>query len=117
MLKTMIRLKKVDQRLRKTTYPTCPYEKKVVKSNEQIAITERYSNDIWREMHDKGFKPMIDNDNPKFVSFFDQLALNAKLISRLTKRVDNACKKVNKNEHDIMYCHSRLNSSKFSTSF
>ena len=106
---TQVRLDKVRQRLNKIIYPSDKHHRFIVKKNELLKQKEKYSNDIWRQIYEKGFIPLVDNDNPKFIHFFEELSDNAKQISSICNSIAKCCKKYNLDEKEVMFWHSRQN--------
>lgn len=115
-LKQNIRYKKADQKLAKERFSNIPQEKKLVLLHQQQERLEKWQNMIWSNMYKKGFKPMVDNQNPKFYGFFDELANISKMIQKTSKSISNLENKGFKLD-SALENHYRLNAGRMSQSF
>lgn len=115
--KANIRLKKVYQRLCKNKYPDCPNLRKLVRLNEQQKSYSRWMSKIWDDaIKYGGFKAGIDNDNPKFYPYFDELAMVEGLMDKATKKI-LAIEKKGYSMEEALRVFSLINRGRLSTSF
>lgn len=116
-IKTKIRLERAQKKLDKQVYPTCPTTKAIIKLNERHEQLSKDIDKTYGIMYSKGYRPGIDNQNPKFYGDFDFILRCEKEIEKISKRVDKLCAKVCKTEAQIAEEMYKLNVGRGATSY
>ncbi|RYX81931.1 hypothetical protein EON73_04570 [bacterium] len=87
-IKQNLRYAKAAQKLLKKVYPKDKTECQLVKLNGQYDDLSNWICKIWQRVFYKNFRPSIDNENPLFFDDFDELAIVAKRVERVTQAIN-----------------------------
>ena len=87
--KQNIRYKKTSARIfKKKVYPQCPHLTKLLKLNERYEELNKSIDKTWDIMRGKGFKPMIDNENPDYFQDFENLQELELMRDKISTKID-----------------------------
>jgi hypothetical protein len=92
-LKQSIRYQKAHQRLCKEVLPDCPKMRRLLALDSKRDGLSRFNDHIWKTMYQDGFRPRIDNQNPKFSGQFEQILANQVEMERVSKSIERLEKK------------------------
>lgn len=116
-IKAKIRLEKAQRKINKRVYPTCQKTKNVVKLNERYEQLGKDIDKTYSTMYSEGFRPNIDNQNPKFFEYFDFILSCENERAKISRKVDKLCVQLGKTETQIAEEMYNLNAGRGSTSY
>lgn len=119
MIKTNIRLRKVAERLNKDKLPKgwSPTKKRLFKLNERRNRYSKWVDDLWGFLYKKGFRPGIDNTNPKFEKEFEEINSVMTERDKIVSSIERTEKRHCLDSDSLQVEFNRYNTSRRTTSY